>query len=187
MRRQARSSCNYTVATQIQTYSFLTMLLKTEKKFVRVYPTDLVKDLARIYDVISLFQSNDLADLINKFHDRDFARIAVAVINPKNYMEADRVYKKRFADRVYDFYKHQGSPLYWAVRNNNAAMIDFLLEKGAFVDDLSIAKSKNGFLIEESLFFQAVRNDQEDIAIQLLKYGANPYFVNEVTNLILFL
>ena len=166
------------------------MLLKTEKglvRVVRVYPTDLVKDLARIYDVISLFQSNDLADLINKFHDTDFARIAVAVINPKNYMEADRVYKKRFADRVYGFYKHQGSPLYWAVRNNNAAMIDFLLEKGAYVDDLSIVRRKRGYEIEESVFFRAVRDDQEDIAIQLLKYGANPYFFNEVTNLILFL
>ena len=124
------------------------------EKGLTVYPKDYIKDLVRIETVISLARSNDLADLINKFHDKDFARCAVGVINPKNYMGANKVYEKIFADRVYDCYKREGSPLYWAVRNNNAAMIDFLLKKGAFVDDLSIAKSKNGFLIEESLFFR---------------------------------
>ena len=127
-----------------------------------------------IYDMILMARNNKLNDLIRTTDiSRDFA---LGVINPHNSLETgpDEKIWNSLAREVGNCYKRFGSPLHWAVKNNNTHMIDFLLENGAYVDD------NRSYEEGESPFFVAVCDDKETIAIKLLEYGADPYLKNKV-------
>jgi len=118
-----------------------------------------------IRNFIYLAKSDKLDDMQMKLsEDRN---LALGVIKRSNW-SGDNSFKHH----VSLYYRSFGSPLYWAIVNDNQFMVDFLLDNGADVD---AKNTYRGGGLEESPFFQAVRGNHEAMAIQLLRYGANPY------------